>query len=437
MNHFLSLMVDVWTDLSTPDMALQIGILIACFLLGWLVSRGVRMTLRDKPVNMRVIRLGVESFSNVLSPFLALLLIIGVKILLAQHHHINLLRLAIPLVASFVLIRLGSYILRRIFARTESAGSALLLFERVFAILVWIGVALYITGAWPEISRWMEELFVPVGRYKISLLVIAQAVLSVAVTLVLALWIGALLEERLMRMSGMHSSLQTVVARLSRALLILIAILLSLSLVGIDLTVLSVFGGALGVAIGLGLQKIISSYVSGFVILLERSLAIGDMVTINNYYGRVTKINARYTVIRNLDGVETVVPNDMLISGAVQNYSLSDHDMRLASQLTIGYRSDLEAVLTLLQKTVATVARVSDAKQPTAVLLKFGSDGLELEVGFWITDPENGRGNVLSDVNRAIWNALSLHNIEIPYPQREIHITRVNGPLQNTLPDVL
>lgn len=421
-NQISNLLTDFWSDLSDPGVAWQIGTVALCLVLGWLLARGARALLNVRQVHLRVVRLGVESFSRVLWPLLALGLIALAKPILAKHHHINLLRLAIPLVASFALIRLAFYILRRIFARSGHAGTVLLLFEKVLALLVWLGVAFYITGVWPDLIQMMDDAVVPIGRYKTSVLAIVQALISVIVTLVLALWIGALLEERLMQVDSMHSSLRTVVARLGRAMLILIAVLVSLSLVGIDLTVLSVFGGALGVGIGLGLQKIIGSYVSGFVILLERSLSIGDMVTVDKYYGRVTKINTRYTVIRSLDGVETVVPNDMLISGPVQNYSLSDRVLRIATHVSISYESDLEAVLLLLEQAAATVSRVSTELPPSAVLVKFGADGLELEVGFWIADPENGKTNVLSEVNRAIWHTLKSHQIQVPFPQREMRI---------------
>lgn len=428
-----NILIDFWADLREPDVAWQIGTVLLCLMLGWLLSKSLRVVLTSQRMHLRVVRLGVESFSRVLSPLLGLALIAMAKpLLLAKHHHINLLRLAIPLVASFGLIRLALYVLRRIFARTGQVGSGLLLFEKVIALLVWLGVALYITGMWPELIQVMNDTVVPIGRYQTSVLAIVQGLLSVSVTLILALWVGALLEERLMQVDSMHSSLRTVVARLARAFLILVAVLVSLSLVGIDLTVLSVFGGALGVGIGLGLQKIFGSYVSGFVILLERSLSIGDMVTVDKYYGRVTKINTRYTVIRSLDGVETVVPNEMLISGPVQNYSLSDRVLRLSTQVSIGYDSDLELVLTLLEGAAATVSRVSTELPPAAVLTKFGADGLELEVGFWIADPENGKLNVLSEVNRAIWRVFKLNQIQVPFPQRDIRLVSKNQPAEGS-----
>jgi small-conductance mechanosensitive channel len=223
-----------------------------------------------------------------------------------------------------------------------------------------------------------------------------------------------------MRMDSMHSSLRVVMVRMGRAVFIFMAVLISLSLVGIDLTVLSVFGGALGVGLGLGLQKIVSSYVSGFVILLERSLTIGDMVTVDKYYGQVTQINTRYTVVRGLDGVETVVPNEMLLSGPVQNYSLTDRTLRLVTRLTVGYKTDIDLALRLLEEAASSIERVSVNPAPQAFLIRFDTDGFELELGFWIADLENGRSNVLSDVNRAIWKSLQKNQIEVPYPQREV-----------------
>jgi small-conductance mechanosensitive channel len=410
------------SDLYAPGMLWQIGTVVLCLASGWLLARLLRGTFATRETKLRLMRFGVESFSRVLSPMLALGLIAIAKPILAQWYPVDLLRVAIPLIASFALIRLVFYILHKVFARGGKAGSFLPLFEKLFAILVWIGVAIYIVGWWPGMVQYLDQTTIPVGRNTASLLTIVQAVASVAVTLILALWAGAILEERLMRLDTMHSSLRAVMARMGRAILILVAVLVSLSLVGIDLTVLSVFGGALGVGIGLGLQKLVSSYVSGFVILLERSLAIGDMVTVDKFSGRVTQINTRYTVLRAGDGVEAVIPNEMLVSGPVQNYSLTDRLTRLATQVTVGYETDVDLLLRLLEEVTANIPRVAKDPAPGAFLLRFGADGLEFEVGFWISDPENGRFGVLSDVNRAIWKALQDHHINIPYPQRELRL---------------
>jgi small-conductance mechanosensitive channel len=183
--------------------------------------------------------------------------------------------------------------------------------------------------------------------------------------------------------------------------------------VGIDLTVLSVFGGALGVGLGLGLQKIASNYVSGFVILLERSLSIGDMITVDKYSGIVSQINTRYTVLKGLDGVDTVLPNEMLISSVVQNQSLSSRSVRGSTVLIVTYGSDLDVVIPLLQSVAAGVPRVLDTPAPAVSLNSFKPEGFELELGFWIVDPESGRGGVVSEINKRIYKLVESGDIKL------------------------
>lgn len=426
-NLLSTLLSDLWTDLRDPGLLWQISALVACLALAWAMARAARGKLISHDVQLRVMRLGVESFSRVLWPLLALLLVAIAKAVLEQWHQVNLLNVAMPLIGSFALIRLAFHVLRRVFAQGGKEGSFLLMFEKVFATIVWGGVALYITGLWPELVQYLDETMIPIGRHKTSLLVVVQAAASVVITLIIALWAGAVLEERLMRLDTMHSSLRAVMARMGRAVLILLAVLISLSLVGIDLTVLSVFGGALGVGIGLGLQKIVSSYVSGFVILLERSLAIGDVVTVDKYYGQVTQINTRYTIVRGMDGIETVIPNEMLVSGPVQNYSLTDRMLRLVTRITVSYQTDIAKTLKLLESTAAGVERVVKDPGPQAFLMRFDADGFELELGFWISDLENGRSNVLSEVNCAIWKVLQENRIDVPYPQREVRLLNLTS----------
>jgi small-conductance mechanosensitive channel len=294
--------------------------------------------------------------------------------------------------------------------------------EKCFAVLVWAGFALYVADLWPDLLQYLEESVIPIGKHQVAVLVILQAAASVAVTLMLALWASAALETRLMRVGSMHPSLRAVMSRAGRATLILVAILLSLSMVGIDLTVLSVFGGALGVGLGLGLQKIASNYVSGFIILLDRSLAIGDMINVDKYYGKVTQINSRYTVVQGLDGIETVVPNEMLVSSPVQNYSLTSRSVLMTSIVIVSFETDVSHALALLQDASQEVARILQDPPPSLYLSRFAENGLELQIGFWIGDPENGRLSVLSDLNRAIWRRFQEHKIHVPKPQREIRL---------------
>lgn len=416
-----NLLTDLFGDLSEPGILYQAGAIALCVVIGWGLARFIRNRYLQQAEGEAgqggaVRRIGVESFARVLGPLLILALLALAKLFMARYQHVNLLRVALPLFGSFAVIRVGFYLLRRVFARHGHVGAAILTFEKIFALLVWLAVALYITGLWPDIIRHLDETVLPLGRHKVSLRSILEAAVSVVLLLMLALWAGAALEERLMGVQGIHTSLRVVMARMSRAVLIVVSVLVSLSLVGIDLTVLSVFGGALGVGLGLGLQKIASNYVSGFVILLERSLSIGDMISVDKYSGKVTRINTRYTVLQGLDGVETVLPNEMLISGPVQNQSLSSRSVRVSTQLTVAYGSDLDTVIPLLEALAASVPRVLESPGPGVSLNKFATDGFELELGFWISDPENGRGGVVSDVNKKIYARVQSGDIKLTQP---------------------
>lgn len=421
-DQLTNLLQDFFPDLRDPGLLWQIGTIVICLLGGALLARLLSMGLGRKDIQTRFQRWGGGQLTSVLSPLLAFFLLLIAKVLLAHWQPVQLLRMALPLCASYALIRLVFAILDRLFVRSRKTGTILLLAEKVFATLVWCAVALYVTGLWSEFLQSLEDIVLPVGNHKITLMTILQAAISVSLTLLLALWGGALLEERLMQLDTVHSSLRVVLARTGRAVLILIAVLLSLSLVGIDLTVLSVFGGALGVGIGLGLQKLVGSYVSGFVILIERSLSIGDMVGVDKYYGKVTQINTRYTILQGLDGIESVVPNEMLISSVLQNYSLTNRVLRLVSDLVVTYDTDVEALLPLLEQTIGSVDRVIADPLPSAMLLRFGPYGLEIELSFWIADPENGRANVISDVNRAVWLRLQAQGVHIAMPGRDFKI---------------
>lgn len=421
--HSLSrLIAEISADLGDTSLLFQLIALMSCFLLAWFLSRTIQRYFATVEQSSGVFKIGVESFSRVLWPLLALVFLFFAKLILGKFQHTGLLKLFFPILSSFALIRFSFYVFRRAFVRDGTVGNALLLFEKVFATLVWLALVLHFTGMWESIFQALEEIILPIGKSKVSLLAILQGVASVALTVVLALWISALLEARLLLIPNMHSSLRVVLSRLGRAIFILLAILMSLSLVGIDLTVLSVFGGALGVGLGLGLQRITSSYVSGFIILFDRSLSIGDMITVDKFSGAVTQINTRYTVLKGSDGIEAIIPNEMLVSNPVQNLSLTDRSVVLVTDFTVAYDTDLDTLFPALIELVSQVPRVSSNNPPSAYLLRFGADGFELRVSFWIEDPENGRTNVISDVNRAILVLIRERGIELPFPQREITV---------------
>jgi len=300
---------------------------------------------------------------------------------------------------------------------------------------VWGASALYVTGVLTDVTDWLEATRIPIGKTMVSLLAVLTAVVTTLVSLLAALWIGSLVESRLMATPGLDRNLRVVLGRVARAVLILIALLIALAVSGIDLTVLSVFGGALGVGLGLGLQRIASNYVSGFILLLDRSLRIGDPITVggtaDRYYGTVSRISTRYTLLRAMDGTETVIPNEMLVSSPVINHSLSDRRVRLAVRIAVAYEADLELALRLGEEAARSTERVLVDPPPASLLVEFAADGLLLEIGFWIEDPEEGRLNVQSAVAIAVFKLYSDRGIMIPYPRRDVRILAGSVPASN------
>jgi small-conductance mechanosensitive channel len=215
-------------------------------------------------------------------------------------------------------------------------------------------------------------------------------------------------------------SVRKMAANATRALLLVVGVLVALSAAGIPLGALSVLGGAIGVGIGFGLQKLAANYISGFVILAERSLRIGDIVKVDGFEGRITDITTRYTVVRAGNGRESLIPNEMLITQRVENASFADPKVAVSTVVQVAYGTDLDSLLPPLKAAVHAVPRVLAEPSCAVMLSNFAADGIELTVGFWIGDVENGEGNVRSDVNFAILRCFAQHKIEIPFPQRVV-----------------
>jgi small-conductance mechanosensitive channel len=261
------------------------------------------------------------------------------------------------------------------------------------------------------------------GSSEMSVRTVLEGAITAGIVLLAALWISSVLEARLLRSAtGSGLSVRKALSNAIRALLLFVGLMFALSAAGIDLTALSVLGGAVGVGIGLGLQKLAANYVSGFVILAERSVRIGDNVRVDGFEGRITDITGRYTVIRSPGGRESIVPNEMLISQRVENLSLADPRVWQSTVVSVGYDSDVDLVMRLLCEAAYASPRVLKEPGPSAALSAFGADGLEFTLGFWIVDPENGTLSLRSDINLAILRALRAHGIDIPFPQRVVQI---------------
>lgn len=409
----LKLLGDLWSDLRDPNFVWQVLALLVCLGLAALVARWWRRRGGEtRPAALQA------AGSRLAFPLTGMVLIAVAGFVLKPFFHVNLLKVAMPLLGSMALVRAIVYVLRRTFPRATWLAA----WEWALAFVIWGWLALYITDVAPLVIDALEQVSFAVGKQRIDLWMILHGIVTVFLTVVIALWLAGLLETRLMG-TEFDSSLRIVAVRIAKALLTVLAILISLSLVGIDMTALSVFTGALGVGLGLGLQKIASNYVSGFIILLDRSIRIGNMIQLDaSTGGAVSQITTRYTVLRNAAGIEFIVPNENLVSNVVQNQSYSDSRVRVATTIGVAYSTDLEMAMGLMREAAAAHPRVLADPAPAVTLQRFGDSSIDLELGFWIEDPESGIGNVRSDINFSVWRAFRERGVEIPFPQREVRL---------------
>ena len=400
--------------LAQPTALTEAGVLGGCLVAAWLAVRLIRG--RTRPIAS--VWFGERIVDGVLFPVLALAFAFAARLALQSLLTPAVFRLAIPILISLVLIRLSARVLRATFPATPWVRRL----ERSISWAAWIAVVLWITGIGPLLLDAMGDVSWQFGTVSVTLRSLIGGVLTVGVVLVLVLWVSAAIERRLLVGTGANLSLRKMAASIVRVLMLFVGLMVALSAVGIDLTAFSVLGGAIGVGLGFGLQKIAANYVSGFVILAERSLRIGDMVKVDNFEGRITDIRTRYTVIRSLAGRESIVPNETLITQRVENASLADPRVLVSTVVQVDYGTDLAALLPQLEAAIGRVARVLADPAPAVRLSAFANDGLELTVQFWIRDPENGQLNVRSDVNLAILATLERAGVEIPYPQRVVRM---------------
>ena len=411
----------VWLgQLMQPTVLFEFAALTLCGLLAWYLVRGLRRGL-DIPPEQNGVLLGRTGLDGALFPILWLLLAVGARFALSTQVPITLLLVAIPMLLALVVIRLAVKIVRAVFPDSRWARRL----ERTVSWLVWLLLVLWVTNLLPSVLSEMSDLKFSLSGTEINLRQVMEGVLTAGLVLMLAMWVSAAIDHKMLsNAQGSELSVRKAISNMIRVVLMFVGLMVALTAVGIDLTALSVLGGAIGVGIGFGLQKLASNYVSGFVILAERSLRIGDMVSVDGFDGAITDIRARYTVIRSLLGQESIVPNEMLLVNRVENLSLADTRIWQSTTVGVAYDSDVDRVSELLLSAATSQQRVLTEPAPTVSLAEFGADGLIFTVGYWIADPENGRMNVLSAINFEILRLLRQHGIEIPYPQRVVHLKR-------------
>ncbi len=404
-----TLLTDLWNHLHDLRVLWELAVIATAIALAWWASR--RMDAQGSPDDTAHFTVG--GLQRLQFPLTALILVLIGRAVLKQWQPVSLLNIAVPLLTALAVVRVVVYVLRRVFAPGSWVRSS----ERVISWSVWIGLALYVTGLAPQLIQFLDELAFTVGDSRVTVLVILNGTLAVLATLLVALWLGRAIETQLMGSPRLHMSLRVMLSKLAQALLILIAVLIALTAVGVDPTVLSVFGGAIGVGLGFGLQKIASNYVSGFIILMDRSVGLGDVVTVDRHSGEIIKLTARYVVVRGSDGTEVLIPNETLVTTTVVNHCYSDRLVRVAVPIPVDYRSDLKLALRLMREEGSRHPRVLREPAPDVLIKQFAENGIELELGVWVDDSRPGPAGLRSDLNAAIWDAFKANGVRMPPPK--------------------
>lgn len=325
------------------------------------------------------------------------------------------------ILSAYVIIRVFVFILHHSLGNGKFTNSL----DGFLTWSIWLAVALQIVGILPKCIEWMETTKISLGQVNVSIWSMGMAVFSIALALFIAKWIGQFFERWLTSLPNLQTNVRVVVIRVVKVLLVFIAILFGLASVGIDVTVLGVFGGAIGVGLGFGLQKIASNYVSGFIILLDRSVKIGDLVSVAGVDGIVTDIKTRYTVIRAYDGSVTIIPNEAFVTSNVKNSSYLQGPGRTTVSISVDYSSNVDEVIELMTNIVRKQPRILVEPPPYTILTNFGDDGIDLTSYFWVADPEKGTATLRSNISREMLREFNNRGINIPYPQRDLRILSI------------
>ena len=419
MAEFADVLVGLWQDLLQPFVLWQVVALLASLGAGWMLQRVARRRFHRGSTDLNaVLRFGQTGLRRVVFPLSSLVMVLVLRALLQPYHRVPLLDLAIPLLLSLALIRFGVFALRQ----ALGASGWLASFEKMFAVLAWSVVALHIVGWLPEVIAGLEAISFKLGTQTLTLWMLLQGGVTVLLTLLLALWIAGALERRLLAASSVDANLRAVLMRVTKTLLLVVAVLVALPMVGINLTTLSVFGGALGVGLGFGLQKIAANYVSGFIILLDRSIRIGNLISVGRDRGVVKEITTRYTLVTAANGIESIIPNEVLVASVVQNETFSDTRVNVPLNFQIGYEADVESALQVLIEVARLQPRVLQEPPPKSFLASFGDNGINLTLLYWIADPQEGVLGITSAINLEVWRRFQAAGIGIPFPQREVRL---------------
>jgi small-conductance mechanosensitive channel len=422
--QMLGIVVD---RLLQPSGLLQLAVIasvIGCSL--WLAGL-VRQSISAQPPTGDALSMHVRQARSVIAPHLISLLLLAAAVAVMQSIGLvsDYVLLAVKLTGLLLLVRLATYLLRTsLGARWQLKG-----WSTGISLVIWAFLSLHLLGWGDEVIAVLDGIGVKAGNARISVWSVTKLLLTVSLFVIAALWISRWLEGRLLKVDALAPNMRIGIAKFAQAFLVGLSLMAGLNAAGMDLTTLNVLTGAIGIGLGFGLQSIAANFVSGFVLLMDRSIKPGDVIsftgttgTTTEGFGWVEELRGRYVVVRDRDGVATLVPNQHLINNPVINWSYTDPRVRLKLPIRISYKDDPEVAMRLLIEATTGHRRVIHEPPPVARLMGFGETGIDLELRFWIPDPQEGVNNVRSDVNRSIWRLFRDNGITIPVAQREIRV---------------
>jgi small-conductance mechanosensitive channel len=419
--------------LNSPSTWMQVGIFVAGFLVAKLIGYWVLPRLRSMTqpgvIVEGVSRTAVRTGALALVPLLLWLWLLAFSAILRKHGwDTELLRPAMILAGALALIRMGVFVLRHSF----SPGGPLKAWEGVLTVTIWTLVALHILGWLPWVKDLLDDYALMFGKVRVSLLNVVNFVLSIAAMLLVALWLSNTIRNRITQSRVMEDSMKIVLSKLAKFTLLTLAVFAAMMTAGIDLTAFAVFGGALGVGLGLGLQRIVSNLISGFILVFEGSIRPGDVISMGDTYGTVKSLHTRHVVIHTRDGLDILVPNENLLTSDITNWSYAgDHKIRLRLPVQISYNDEPEQALERLDRLAREYARIVKDPPPQAFLLGFGDNGVNLELRVWIDDADT-RGIVRTELYKIIWKDFHAAGISFPFPQRDVYIKEFRGTAPQT-----
>jgi small-conductance mechanosensitive channel len=420
LDNFIKTATEWGTRLLDVHFWWQLLCILVAISIALFINRRVQILLQTKNRQHIGFRhVAVRTVQRLLWPLTSLLLLLPAKAVFVKHRlPSNLLEIAVPILLALALIRTSVYILRKAFNDSPLVKSS----ENILVSMIWGGVVLHLVGWLPAALKLLDSLALNLGDMRVSILNVFQFILLISATFAIATWLAGLLNNWLQKSEHISPSMQIAFSKFSRFILLTLAFLIALNAMGINLSSLAIFGGALGVGLGFGLQRIASNFISGFILVMDRSIKPGDIITVGNQFGWVHQLNARYVVVRNREGVDTLIPNENLITREVINWSYSDRNVRISIKLQVSYNDDPAQAMNILMDCAFASPRVLQDPPPVVQLTEFADSGIGLELMVWYSDPENGSGSIRSDIHLAIWKAFKEANITIPYPQRDLHI---------------